>query len=200
MRQSVLSAVMACGTLGAEQRFDVRWMLDLLAFAIAARVLGDHLAAIEYTHAGQRGHDRYGAPHVGVRYTVVVQIEAYIGRFADTDLDPLVGFEGIVRQCKELCVLLLKGLTHRHTPIFRARSVGGGACAPGVGLRIQIIDIGPLTASKEVVANIAYRPFNAALLVTPGDGNRSGFEVVVRGQRQQGRMELDCIITTLEHG
>ena len=97
MRQSVLSAVMACGPLGAEQRFDVRRMLDLLALAIDARVLGDHLAAIEHTHLGQRGHDRHGAPHMGVRHTVVVQIKADIRGFADTDRDLLVGFEGVVR-------------------------------------------------------------------------------------------------------
>ena len=200
MRQSVLTTVMTCGTLGTDQRLDVHRVLDLLALAIDAPVFGDYHGGIEYTHTGQRGHDRYSAPHMGVRHTVVIQIKAYIRRFADTDRDPLVGFEGVVRQCQQLWLFLRKGLTHRHAPVFRTRSVGRRACAPGVGLRIQIIDIGPLTAGKEVVANIAYRAFDPALLVTPGDGNRPGFEVVVRGQCQQGGMEPDRIITTLEHG
>ena len=115
-----------------------------------------------------------------MRHTVVVQIKAYIRGFADTDLDPLVSFEGVVRQRQQVWLFLRKGLADRHALIFRARSVGGGACAPGVGLRIQIIDIGPLTSGKEVVANIAYRAFDPALLVTPGDGDRPGFEAVVR--------------------
>ena len=49
MRQSVLTAVMACGTLGTDQRFDMRRMLDLLALAIDARVFGNHFAALKYT-------------------------------------------------------------------------------------------------------------------------------------------------------
>jgi hypothetical protein len=50
---------MACGTFGADQRFDVCLILDLLALAIDAPVLGDHHGGIEHTHGGQRGHDRY---------------------------------------------------------------------------------------------------------------------------------------------
>jgi len=38
------------------------------------------------------------------------------------------------------------------------------------------------------------------LLVTPGDGDRPGLEVVVRGHRQQGGMKSDRLIATLEHG
>jgi len=54
--------------------------------------------------------------------------------------------------------------------IFLAGPVGGGTRTPDIGLRIQILDIGPLTAGKEAIPDIAYSALDASFFVAPRNG------------------------------
>jgi hypothetical protein len=78
-------------------------------------------------------------------------------------------------------------------------AIGGDAETPGLGLGIEIGEIGEITRGEEGVPHKADGAFDAAHLVAAGDRHRSGFEVVVDRKRQQGGMEADGIATPFQH-
>ena len=84
--------------------------------------------------------------------------------------------------------------------VFRAAPIGGQAAAPGVGLGIEIVEIGERAGGEE---GVTYEPdglFHAAFFVAARDRDRAGFVTVMRGEVEQGRVEADRVAVPLEHG
>lgn len=62
-----------------------------------------------------------------------------------------------------------KHVPHRAVRLARAAPVGGKAVAPVIGLGIEIVEIGETAGGEERAADGADAPFDAALLIAPGE-------------------------------
>ena len=81
-KEAVRGAVTATGALLRDQGPDMRLVLDLLTFVVAARVIGEDLPGVGDADLAGVGEHRQRSPHMGVRNRIVVEVEADIGRFA----------------------------------------------------------------------------------------------------------------------
>jgi len=90
--------VLAGLALLIDEGVDMGWLFDLRALVVTARAASKDLGAIEDAHLLGRGHDADGAPHMGVRQGVIVEVEAGVWRLADIDGDRRGAGEGNVRQ------------------------------------------------------------------------------------------------------
>ena len=89
---------------------------------------------------------------------------------------------------------------HRYLGIFGAGALAGGSSHPGVGLSIEVVDVGEGACSKEVVTDIANRALHPALLIAPGWCHRAWLEVVMRRECQHYGVEANGLPLALEHG
>ena len=76
----------------------------------------------------------------------------------------------------------------------------GGALAPGLGLRVQIIQVGEGASGEEGLAHVADRALDASLLVATRHRHWARLEAVMACEREQGGMKADGVATALEHG
>ncbi len=93
-----------------------------------------------------------------------------------------------------------EGLTHGDRGLLAAGAIGCWPRAPECGLGVQIIKVSEFARGKE---RVAYKPdgtLDAPLLVSSGYGHGTGFVVMMRGEREQLRIETDRIALALEHG
>ena len=74
--EAVGRPVLAGLALVPDQRLDMGGSLDLLALAVAARVFGQHLRAVEDADPRRVGDDGERPPHMGVGDGIVVEVEA----------------------------------------------------------------------------------------------------------------------------
>ena len=75
------------GTLLLHQGRDVASLFDLRATVVAARMAGEHRAAVNDADLVRVGEHRRHAASVRMRYRVFIQIEADIRGFAHRDRD-----------------------------------------------------------------------------------------------------------------
>ena len=73
------------------------------------------------------------------------------------------------------------------------------ATAPGLGLDIEVVEIGKLSGREEVVAHIADGALNAALLVAACHRHRTRVITIMCGERDQGRMKANGVALALQH-
>ena len=179
--QPVLAAKAAGLTLVPGELGDVLGVLDAGRLVEAARMAGDDVHTVEDAHLVERRDHDEGAPHMGVRHAVIVEIEAGVGGLADGDLDPVVVGEGIAGQRDERAAFPLEGLAHGDGAVLGPGAATGDALAPGLGLGVEIVDIAPPAGGEEAVADIAYGPFDAPLglgrrlpMIPPARPNYSG--------------------------
>ena len=180
--QPVLAAKAAGLTLVPGEVGDVLGDLDAGVPVEAARMAGDDVRAVENAHFLERGDHDEGASDMGVRHAVIVEIEPGVGGLADGDLDPVVGGEAVAGQRHEGAALPLEGLAHADRAVLGPGAVGGDAVAPGPGLGVEIVEIAPPAGGEEAVADIAYGPFDAPLLVTARDRDGLGEESVMASE------------------
>ena len=107
----------------------------------AARVSGDDLRAIEDAHAVEGGEYGERAAHMSVRDGVVVQIEAHVRGFVRAHLDALLTRERVLGQGEKMRLFFSEDLAYPSLALRRTQPLGGGPLAPGVGLRVQIVEI-----------------------------------------------------------
>jgi len=101
LQQTVSATMLSCGVLLLSQLLDVRSVFDPGAFVVAAAVRGGNLRAVndaQFVRVGQHGQC---ASRMVMRYRVIIQVKANIGRFADLDFYPLVQRQRIVRQLQQ---------------------------------------------------------------------------------------------------
>src|SRR6202022_2091088 len=83
---------------------------------------------------------------------------------------------------------------------FPAGAIGGGSRAPESGLGIQIVEVSEFARGKEVLAYKLDCSFDASLLVAPTHRHGTRLVAMMRGEREQRRVEADRITLTFEHG
>src|ERR1700733_993967 len=76
--QAIGGAVLTGGALLLHQRLDVASLFDLRATVVAARMAGEHRAAVDDAYLVRGGENRQDAASVRMRYGIVVEIEADI--------------------------------------------------------------------------------------------------------------------------
>ena len=96
--EAIGGAVLTRGAFLLHQRLDVAVLLDLCVAVVAARMAGEHRAAIDDAYLMRIGEHRQHATNVRVRHRIGVQIEADIGRLADRDRDVFEQRRRVVRQ------------------------------------------------------------------------------------------------------
>src|SRR5208283_2616251 len=94
-----------------------------------------------------------GAAYVGMRHRVVVLVEPDIGCLADLDLYALDDGIGVVGEAEQQWRLLGEDLADAAGGVFRAAAITGQAAAPGVGLRVEVIEVGERAGGEEGVAH-----------------------------------------------
>src|SRR5208282_6303950 len=107
---------------------------------------------------------------------------------------------GIVGQAEQQWRLLGEDLADAAGGVFRAAAITGQAAAPGVGLRVEVIEVGERAGGEEGVAHEPNGFFHAALLVAAGDRDGAGLVTVMPGEVEQDGVEADRVAVTLEHG
>ena len=200
LRESVGGAVLARCALVVHQILNVIWQLDLRATVVASRVVGQHRGTRQDAHAISIGDHREGAPDMGVRNRIVIQVEARIGRLAHLHVQTFAHRILVLGQCQQAAAFALKCLAHGKAIILGPQAIGGLSITPGTRLGVQIIHVGEAACGEEVVADIADRPLDATLLVSTRHGHRARLEAVVRGEGQQFGIEADGVAHALEHG
>jgi len=85
LHQAVGGAVLTRGALLFDQRRKVARKLDLGVAIVAARITGEHRGTVHDAYLMRIGEHRQYAANMYMRYRVVVQIKADIGRFANAD-------------------------------------------------------------------------------------------------------------------
>src|ERR1700674_4447034 len=98
MVQAILRAVNTGSAFVSYERIDVLWQFDLPAAVEAALMDGDHLLSVENAHGVVAGEHSDGTLHVGMGDAVVIQIEAYVGRFVYGYVELLFAREQVVGQ------------------------------------------------------------------------------------------------------
>src|ERR1700682_4355244 len=87
LRQAVDAAMLVRLAFAVLEFADVLGQFDLRVTVIAAGMTGNELGTVEHTHLLQVGAHAQRAPHMRVRYRVIVQVEAHVWGLADLDLD-----------------------------------------------------------------------------------------------------------------
>lgn len=130
---------------------------------------------------------------------IVVQIEASIRGLADGNGNLGRPCKRIIWQRQEERLFKREGFSDGDVETG-APSVGGDTLAPGVSLGIEIVEVAEAAGGKEVVADIANGPLDAALLIAPGNGHWTGIITMMGGKGEQRGVEADRLAMTLEHG
>jgi hypothetical protein len=127
-------------------------------------------------------------------------IEADVGRLADLDGDLLDDGIGIVRLLQQPWRFLGEDLGNAAGVVFRAAPISGLAATPGVGLRIEIVQVGERAGGEERIPDEPYGSFHATFFVAARHRDGAGFVTVMRSEVEQGRVEADRITVPLQHG
>ena len=164
-------------------------ILDLRPLVVAAAMADEHLRAIDDAHLVRIGQHGEQALHLGVWDGIVVEVEAHIGCFAGLHRHALDERIGVVRQRQQPGRLLGEGLADADGGLSGAAAVCRQATAPGLGLNIEVVEIGKLSGREEVVAHVADGPLDAALLVAARHRHRTRVITIMCRERDQGGSE-----------
>ena len=141
---------------------------------------------------------------MGVGDAVVVEIEAHVGCLAGVDLQAFGHRVVVLGQLHRAGLLGLQGLAHRQPVVLGPAPITGIAFAPDLRLRVEVVHVGERSGGEEVVADVADRPLDPALLIAARHGHRARLVAVGGGECQQVGVEADGSTTgmvhALEHG
>ena len=199
LREAVRGAMLVSCAFLLDQPLDVGDILDLRALVVAAPVAGEHLGAVDDAHLVWIGENGQSAPDVVVGNRVIVQVEADIGRLADSDRDMFEQRRRIVGQRQQASHFLSEHLADRAVRFIGAASVGGRAVAPDLGLGIEVIEIFEASGSKKRIAGVSDGALDATFFVTARDRHGARFIAILPGKAQQGRMETDRVAAPFQH-
>ena len=176
--------VLAGGTLVVDERLDVGGNLDLCALVVAAPMAGEDVRAVGDAHLVRIGEHGQNAPDMGMRYRIIVEVEADIGRLADRDRDALEQRRRVVWQRQQSRCFVGEHLADGALGFVRTAPVGGRAVAPGLGLGVEIVEIGEVAGSEERVTYVTYGSFHAAFLIAARDRDGPRFVAIMPGKTQ----------------
>jgi len=202
LRQPVGGAVGSRAALVIEQRLEMFFLLDLCPAVPTAPMAGQHDGTVEHAQALGLGQHRQRAPYMSVGDGVVVEVEANVGRLAGMDLHTLGHRVVVLGQLHQAGLLDHAGLAYRQPVVFRPAPITGGALAPGQGLRVEVVQVGGVAGSEEVVTDVADAAFDPALLVASRHRHHHRARLVAMGggEGQHVGMEPDGVARALEHG
>jgi hypothetical protein len=146
----------------ASRRISAAVMAPRLAPRSAARMAGEHRAAVNDAHLMRVGEHRQHATNIRMGYRIVIQIEADIGRFADANGNALEQRRRVVGQRQQARRFLDEHLADATFEVFGTASVGGLSIAPGLSLDIEIIKIGERASREERITYVTYGSLHAA--------------------------------------
>jgi hypothetical protein len=156
-------------------------ILDLRHLVVAAAMADEHLRAIDDAHLVRIGQHGEQALHLGVRYGIIVEVEAHIGGLAGLRRHALDERIGVVRQRQQSGRLRGEGLADAEGVLSGAAPIRRQAAAPSLGLDIEVVEVGELSRREEVIAHIADGALDASLFVaarhrhwTPANAIRVG--------------------------
>jgi hypothetical protein len=135
-----------------------------------------------------------------MRHRIIVQVEPDIGPLADLDGHPLHHRVRIVPLPQQSRRFLGEDLANAASLVFRAAPLGSHAAAPGVGMGVEIVQIGECTGGEERVPDEPSGFFHATFFIATRDGDGTRFKPVIRGEVEQRRVEADCVALPLQHG
>src|SRR5215467_8088404 len=95
-----------------------------------------------------------------MRDRVVVEIEAEVGRLARDDHFALIDGIGVIGQGEEVWRLFGESLANGFARICGPAPIGSEAPAPGLSLRIEIIEIDERTGGEKALACEPYSSFD----------------------------------------
>ena len=185
LREAVIGAVLTGGTLVVDQSLDMGGIFDLCPLVVAARMAGEDVRAVGDAHLMRVSEHGQNAPDMRVRDRIVVEVEADIGRLADRDRDALEQRRRVVRQSQQARRFVGEYLADSALGFVRAAPVGGRAMAPGIGLGVEIVEIGEVARGEERVTYVSYGSFHAAFLVAARDRDGPRFVAIVPSKTQQ---------------
>ena len=139
-----------------------------------------------------------GFMHAHRKDTVVVQIEAHVGRFPDVHFPSLIAREGVFSEWPESGAVAFQRLGDRMPSVFRPRSLERERRRPLVCLAIDILEARERPSGDEVVADVAYGSLNAPLLIASVRCDRPRFVAVVSCECQKLLVEADRIADAIE--
>lgn len=197
--QAVESAVCAAAPLVLDEGLDVGRVLDLLALAVAAPMLGDHPGVVQDPDLAQGAKHRHGPLRELVGHGVVILVEADVRSLADGTLMAFVGREVGLGHQQQPLPLLFEDLGHGAAPVLRPRTPEGRTVTPSLRLRVEVIDIPEAPGHEEGPAHVADCPLDATLLVAACHAYRTRFEVPVCREGQEQRVEASPVADALEH-
>ena len=134
-----------------------------------------------------------------MRDGIIIEVEAHIGGLAGLHRHAFDERIGVVRQHQQLWRFLGEGLADAEGVLSGTAPVRRQAAAPGLGLDIEVVEIGELSRREEVVAHIADGALDATLLVAACHRHRTRLKAIVTGERDQGGMEANGVALALQH-
>ena len=192
-------AVLVGGALVVDQRLDMGGVLDLRALVVAAPVTGQDMDTIDDAQLLRVRQHRQRALHIGSRHGIVVEVKANVGRLADLDRHALMHRGRVVRQLHQLGGLHSERFPYRARRLGRAAPVGRHTGAPGVCLRIEVVEIVEAAGCEERVPDVPNGPLDAAFFVAARHRHRARFVTVVSGKGQQRGMEANRIAAPFQN-
>jgi hypothetical protein len=139
-------------------------------------------------------------PDKGKRHRIVVQVKADIGRLADRHRDMLEHRRRVGWQCQQPRSFFIEHRADGPLGLIWTAPIAGWACAPGLGLGVEVVDIGEAACGEERVPDKPYGSFHAAFFVAACDRYGTRLVTIIAGKPQQGGMEADRIAASFQHG
>src|SRR5262249_27222478 len=131
---------------------------------------------------------------------VIVEIKTHVDGFACADSFYAVGIETMLRQRNQARLFLGEDLIDSAIVLLRPAPLMRYLIAPQPCLPIAFGQRGETAAGPEGVADVANGALHASLLVTGADLTGLRFEMIVRREFDQTRIEENLIATPLQHG
>ena len=192
--------MLAGRVLVIDQRLDVGGLFDLRALVVTARVTREHRRAVDDAHLMGIGEHRQNAPDMRVRDRIIVQIEADIRASCRPRPRPA---RATAPDCPAARAVAVASSAKTSRTVRSGSSgtapVGGRANAPGIGLGIEIVEIGEGAGREERVTYVTYGSLHAAFLVAARDRHGPRFVTIMSGEAQQRGMEADRVAASFQH-
>src|ERR1019366_231521 len=167
---------------------------------VAAAMTGDLPRAIEDANLCPGCGQRQLAAHGLRRDRVVVSVEAHVDGLGRAYRDYTVGVELVERQLEQARPLLLEDLRHSSAVVVRPLPLMCHLVAPLQRLEIARFQSGERAGRPERIAYIAYRAFDASLLVAGPYLAGTRLEVIMSSQLQKTGIEVDLAAMTFNNG
>jgi len=157
-------------------------------------------AAVEDADQTVGGEQRQWPAHGLMRDRVVVLVKADVDGLRRADGAHEVGVEGMDRQFHQPGGLLREGGLHGLAIVLGPRPLGGDLASPHQRLTVEVDKGRETTGCEERIADVPDDPFDDPLLVSACRTTCTGGVVVMGGQFDQPRIEMDRASTALQNG